>query len=105
MAAGVLIHTALEQKHPSRDQFRRSSMTAPDTLLNLLIVCPSERTSSRRKWSLIVEKTIRGGAILSYRMTDRFPQSRGQKVTHFANPHVYWIRVHDQSLTRRWSSG
>ena len=58
-------------------------MTASSRLLNLLIVRPSKRTSSRRKWSLIVEKTIRGGAILSYRMTDRFPQSRGtgQKVT------------------------
>lgn len=43
-------------------------MTASSTLLDLLIVCPSERTSSRRKWS-------------------RFPQSRGtcQKVT-FCQP-------------------
>ncbi|KIJ99143.1 hypothetical protein K443DRAFT_180035 [Laccaria amethystina LaAM-08-1] len=61
-------------------------MTVPSTLLNLLIVCPSERTSSGRKWSLIVErkqKTIRD---VRYRMTDRFPVSRG--VIHFL-PGVY----------------
>ena len=79
-------------------------MTASSRLLNLLIVRPSERTSSRRKWSLIVEKTIRAGAILSYRMTDRFPQSRGtcQKVTFCqSSPAVNYYAGHGLRLLVR----